>query len=696
MTPSKKSSTKGSSPARSTKTAKAARSAGATKGSAGAKGSRTGTRAAPARKPASASKAPAPARRATAGAQAQEELTNLRSYMAAIDRSMAVVEFGMDGTVLRANANFCAVLGYAEADILGRHHGMFIDPSLRDSAEYRDFWDRLRRGEFVSGRFRRIGRTGREVWIEASYNPVLDAEGRPVRIVKYATDITEQTRREAENTRIGSALDKCVTNVMIANERNEIVYLNESVATMLSRNERELRKTLPNFDSRTLIGTSIDVFHRDPSHQRMMLERLTGTHNTQIQVGDLHFGLIANPVLDASGKRLGTIVEWRDRTVEVAVEGELGSIVAAAGRGDFTTRIDTASKNGFFRQLGESINQMLETSAAGMNDVVRVLDAVARGELTERVENDYEGTFGRLKDACNSTVDKLRTTIGDVTSAVRSLADAAGQVNVTAQDLSQSATEQAASIEETSASIEQMTASIAQNTENARVTDGMASKAASEATEGGDAVVQTVAAMKQIAQKIGIIDDIAYQTNLLALNAAIEAARAGEHGRGFAVVAAEVRKLAERSQVAAQEISSVADNSVALAEKAGTLLEQMVPNIRKTSDLVQEITAASEEQSTGVKQINTAVLQLNRVTQGNAASSEELATTAEDMTSQVEKLEQAVRFFKMAADDMPARAASRGEAHPAPTHADRAGSRGYARAAGANAAGAGTRNFERF
>ncbi|NML26314.1 methyl-accepting chemotaxis protein [Zoogloea dura] len=337
---------------------------------------------------------------------------------------------------------------------------------------------------------------------------------------------------------------------------------------------------------------------------------------------------------------LNTCVEAVNKLV---ADANLLSAAAIAGR--LETRADATQHQGDFRKIVDGVNGTLDAIVGPINEVRRIMSAIEQGDLTQNIVNDYQGDFKALKEAVNNTVAKLSDTITQVRTAADALTNASGQVSATAQSLSQSSSEQAASVEESSASVEQMSASINQNAENAKVTDNMASKAAVEATEGGDAVKNTVDAMKKIAQKIGIIDDIAYQTNLLALNAAIEAARAGEHGKGFAVVAAEVRKLAERSQVAAQEIGGLAGDSVGLAERAGHLLDEIVPSIRKTSDLVQEIASASQEQSSGVAQINNAMNQLNQATQQNASASEELAATAEELGGQAEQLQQLMQFF---------------------------------------------------
>ena len=298
--------------------------------------------------------------------------------------------------------------------------------------------------------------------------------------------------------------------------------------------------------------------------------------------------------------------------------------------------------------FGALLAWVLTRSITGpINQALDAANRLAEGDLTVRITATAKDETGQMLQAMGNMIGKLSQVVTDVNGGAQALASASEEVSATAQSLAQAASEQAAGVEETSASIEQMTSSIAQNTENAKVTEGMASKAAKDASDGGEAVEATVTAMKQIAKKISIIDDIAAQTNLLALNAAIEAARAGEHGKGFAVVAAEVRKLAERSQVAAQEIGEVASNSVELAEKAGRLLAEIVPNIRKTSDLVQEITAASTEQNSGVGQINSAVGQLNQTTQQNASSSEELAATSEEMSGQAEQLQHTMSFFRL-------------------------------------------------
>ena len=458
------------------------------------------------------------------------------------------------------------------------------------------------------------------------------------------------------NSRVKTALDNVSLPVRIADDDGTLIYINHALQATLKQNAAGFRKQIPGFDADKVVGGNVGMFYADPQAALARLRTLGTVARSRLNLGGRLYDLTTTPVTSESGERLGTVGQWLDVTEQLAAEEEVQSLVQAAVAGDFSKRLTTEGKVGFYANLATGMNQLLDTSEQGLTDVARVLEAFAEGDLTQRITRDYHGMFGQVKESANTTANNLTRVMDDVRNAADALTGVAGQVSATAQSLSQAAGEQAVSVAQTSSNINLMSASINQNSDNARVTDGMATKTTREAVDGGKAVSQTVVAMRQIAAKIGIVDDIAYQTNLLALNAAIEAARAGEHGKGFAVVAAEVRKLAERSQASAREIGELAANSVTTAERAGQLLEEIVPSIQKTSELVQEIAAASSEQSSSVTQIGGVMGRLSQATQQNASASEELAATSEELSGQAEQLQQSIAFFNTGAAKAQARA----------------------------------------
>ena len=479
--------------------------------------------------------------------------------------------------------------------------------------------------------------------------------------IKLGFDIADSKRSADETLRIKIGLDNVSSGVMIADNARNIVYANKSVINMLSKAEEDIHKRLANFHVNSLIGTNIDDFHVKPAHQEQLLATLNNSHIAQLVIGGHSMRITANPVINEQGQRLGTVAEWLDRTTEVAVENEIGKIVHGATLGDFTQRIHLQGKEGFFLQLGEGLNELLVTTEQGINDVVRVLNALSRSDLSQTISADYAGSFGCLKDDVNKTVEKLKDIINHIKEATDNINTGAKEIASGNNDLSHRTEEQAASLEETAASMEELTSTVQHNASNAKQANQLAVDATDIAGKGVEVVGQVVKTMDDInssSRKIGdiisVIDDIAFQTNILALNAAVEAARAGEQGRGFAVVAVEVRNLAQRAATAAGEIKHLIDDSVTkvaggskLVAQAGQTMEEIVKSIHGVTVMMSEISAASSEQTAGILQVNQAIGQMDDVTQQNAALVEQAAAAAESLEEQANSLSGTVAQFKV-------------------------------------------------
>lgn len=492
-------------------------------------------------------------------------------------------------------------------------------------------------------------------------NPIFSDSGERLGSVVEWLDRTKEVAAEHELSRILGALETTTTNLMIADNDRKIIYLNKSVETMLRNAESDIRSALPHFAVDKVLGSNMDIFHKNPAHQMKLLEGLTSSYISNIVVGTRHFRLIANPIFAKDGSRLGSVVEWLDRTQEVFVETEVNQLVEAAAAGNFTTRLSTQGKNGFFLKLSEGLNQLVGTADKGLNDVTRVLGAISQGDLTEKIQDDYSGTFGELKNYCNQTTTSLSEMLGDIRIAAETIFTASSEIAQGNADLSSRTEQQAANLEETASSMEELTSTVRLNADNAKQANVLAEQAAHVATNGGELIQEVVATMntinessQRIADIIGVIDGIAFQTNILALNAAVEAARAGDQGRGFAVVASEVRTLAQRSANAAKDIKSLISDSVkkiesgnALVDKSGETMKEIVTAIKRVNDIMAEIAAASSEQSSGIEEVSTAVSQMDEMTQQNAALVEQAAAAAESLQSQADQLTQGVAQFKL-------------------------------------------------
>ena len=477
-----------------------------------------------------------------------------------------------------------------------------------------------------------------------------------------ARSMDEIYSRAVAASRIRNALDSSSTMMMLADNEFNIVYMNAPLDKMLTDAEAKIQADLPDFNAATLVGANIDVFHKNPSHQRNMLEAMTEIHTANLDIGGMSVSLDVSPVFNEEGERLGTVVEWRDLTAELHATKQIDAVVMAALEGDFSKRADLAGAPKLLGEMGERLNQVADAVDTSILEANRVVRAMAEGRLDQRMTGDFRGVFAELRESVDSTIDRLSNLVHEISSTTNSVRLSADDISTSSSELANRAEQQASSLQETAATMEEMSASVRSNANSSSDARSLATNASDRADSGVEIVEGAVSAMNeietsaaQIKEIITVIDGIAFQTNLLALNAAVEAARAGDAGKGFAVVASEVRSLAQRSAEAARDIRELIETSAAqvsdgvrLVTETGSSLEGIVASISQVRDSIEAIANASAEQASSVEEITSAVSHMDEITQKNSSLSDQSAANAQQLAQGAQKLEELISFFKLA------------------------------------------------
>jgi len=621
-------------------------------------------RKAPARK-APARKAPARKASGEKSAGASTRLQELEDQIRSLESAQAVIEFTPTGTILRANDLFQAAMGYRLEEIVGKHHSIFLSDAERRTPEYRDFWPQLAQGQARTGQCRRVTKAGQEIWLQASYNPVLDRQGKVERVVKYAVDITPDRQRMAD---VESQLKSISTYQAVIEFKLDgtIVQANQNFLDCVGY-------TLPE-----ITGQHHRIFvepaqHHSHEYQDFWAKLGRGSADSgqyrRLGKGGREIWLQASycPIFDAEGRPFKVVKYATEITGAKRLEQEMARAVAEAGRvmrevaaGRLGERIE-GEFQGDFAVLKTNINDGIDRMSASIRAAGEVARQMSEGNLESEMRGEFAGEFGNLQEAINRSVRDLGLLVGQIRASSSTITSSSTEIAHGNLDLSQRTEQQAASIEETASSMEEITGTVRQNADNAKQANQLASNAREQAERGGAVVTNAIAAMKsineasnKIADIIGVIDEIAFQTNLLALNAAVEAARAGEQGRGFAVVASEVRNLAQRSAGAAKEIKALIKDSVNRVEEgsrlvndSGETLSTIVSAVKKVSDIIAEIAEASVEQSIGIDKVNQAITEMDTAVQQNAALVEEVAAASGAMDQQSQSLSQLMERFQI-------------------------------------------------
>jgi len=587
-------------------------------------------------------------------ATSSKKLQDLQAQIDAISKTQAVIEFELDGTIITANENFLVTLGYTLEEIEGQHHRIFCETEYANSAEYTAFWAKLGRGEFDAGEFMRLDKSGNEIWIQASYNPILDTQGKAYKVVKYATEITKLVKQRNEALKLSQLTNKSEGAVMMIDRDFIVTYANDTTVTMLNKYADAFKKVWPTFDPANVMGSCIDMFHKDPSHQRKLLSDPSNLpYKTDIQVGPLTFALTVTAQTDSDNNYVGNALEWKDVTEERSRVGretkiaefreteveKLSFVMAEIANGDLTQNYEVAEADSDTQSTWSTFNNIatqVNTMCVNLREVMTLM-------------RDNAGTLATSSEDLTTTAEKLEAGAGSTMAQSASVSSAAEEMSINMKNMATSTTQMTSNVQSVSSAIAEMTDSISEIAKNAEQASSVADNAANLAESSNKTIGQLGSAADEIGKVIEVIQDIAEQTNLLALNATIEAARAGDAGKGFAVVATEVKELAKQTAGATEDIRSRITGIQGSTQEVVHSIEEISKVIAEVNSVSTTIAAAVEEQSVTTKEIAKNVAQTSEAAATISTGVAESASASEEITRSITKVDSAAKNTASAA-----------------------------------------------